>query len=67
MGSRISRHAEPAPTRRWASINGTADYLVVTPRTIRRYVAESRLTAYRIGRTVRIDLNEVDAMLERAG
>lgn len=41
-----------------------ADKLDVCPRTIRRYVADGRLTAYRLGpRLIRIDASELDRLL----
>lgn len=55
----------PSPTvRRLASISTAAEHLDVTPRTVRRYLAAGLLTGFRVGpRLVRVDLNEVDAML----
>ena len=51
-------------TRRLESIPHAADYLGVSPKTIRRYIAAGRLTGYRAGpRLIRVDLNELDAML----
>lgn len=49
---------------RWGSIEQTAEHLGVHPRTVRRMIAEGRLTGFRLGsRIVRIDLNEVDDLL----
>ena len=51
-------------TRRLASIVTAADYASVSTKTIRRYIAAGRVTGYRTGpRLIRVDLNEVDAML----
>ena len=56
----------PAPPRRFATLIEAADYVAVHPKTVRRWVATGRLTAYRAGpRLLRVDLNEVDAMLLR--
>ena len=42
-----------------------AEYLGVTDRTIHNYIARGELTGYRMGpRLVRVDLNELDAMLQ---
>ena len=50
--------------RRLESIAGAAEYAGVHPRTIRRRIADGRLTGYRMGpRLIRVDLNELDAML----
>ena len=41
-----------------------AEYLGVTDRTIRNYISRGELTGYRMGpRLVRVDLNQLDAML----
>lgn len=54
--------------RRYGSIADAAEYLGVTPRTIRQMIADGRLTGYRNGpRLVRVDLNEVDAAMEPFG
>ena len=53
-----------AAFRRLATINDTADYVGVHPKTVRRWIATGRLTALRAGpRLIRIDLTEVDVML----
>ena len=52
--------------RRLATLSGAAQYAECNPRTIRRYIAAGRLTGYRMGpRLLRVDLNEVDAVLLR--
>jgi len=54
----------PRNTRRLASIVAAADYASVSTKTIRRYIAAGRVTGYRAGpRLIRIDLNDLDAML----
>jgi excisionase family DNA binding protein len=65
--SNVSR-TRPTPQdhlkRRLANIAEAADYIGANPRTIRRYIASGRLTGYRVGpRLIRVDLNEVDALL----
>jgi excisionase family DNA binding protein len=53
-----------APARNLASMIEAADYAGVTVRTLRRYIAEGRLTGYRLGpRMIRIDLTELEALL----
>lgn len=62
---RTRRHSDDAAARRWASIDGVADYLDVHHQTVRNMIARGQLTAYRGGdRLIRLDLNEVDALLE---
>lgn len=57
----------PVP-RRYATPKQVAEYLGVSDRTVRTMVSDGRLVAYRNGpRLVRLDLNEVDAAMERFG
>ncbi len=50
--------------RRLASLADAADYAAVNPRTIRRRIADGSITGYRVGpRIIRIDLDELDALL----
>ena len=50
--------------RRLESIQDAADYVGVSTKTIRRWISAGRVTGYRAGpRLIRVDLNEVDAML----
>ncbi|MGK2904512.1 MAG: helix-turn-helix transcriptional regulator [Mycobacterium sp.] len=50
--------------RRYATLEQAGEYLGLTPRTIRKLIADGRLTGYRHGsRIVRVDLNEVDDKL----
>lgn len=54
------------PRRHHVSIAEAAEYLGVSPKTIRRYIAAGRLTGYRTGpRLIRVDRNDLDAMLRR--
>lgn len=57
----------PPPTVRrhqLATVNDAAEYVGVHPKTIRRWIAQGRLTAYAAGpRLIRVDLDELDAML----
>ena len=50
--------------RRYATLEQAGEYLGLTPRTIRKLIADGRLTGYRNGpRIVRVDLNEIDDKL----
>jgi len=54
--------------RRYITIAETAEYLQVSPRTVRRLITDGELTGYRMGssrRTIRVDLNEIDEQLMR--
>ncbi len=58
------RRIESRP--RLESITNAAEYLGVSTKTIRRWIADGRLTGYRAGpKLIRVDLNELDAMLRR--
>jgi excisionase family DNA binding protein len=49
--------------KRFVDIEFAADYLDVSPRTIRRYISEGKLTGYRVGDfLLRVDMHEVDAL-----
>lgn len=57
-----------AARRRYVKIGEAAEYLDVTPRTIRAMIADGRLTGYRNGsRLVRVDLDEIDAAMRPFG
>ena len=46
------------------SLADAAEYLGVSTKTIRRYIASGRLTGYRTGpRLLRVDMTELDALL----
>lgn len=50
--------------RQLISLSQAAEYAAVSEKSIRRYIAAGRLTAYRAGpRLIRIDQHELDAML----
>ncbi len=53
-----------AKSRNLLSIAQAAEHIGVNPRTIRRRIADGCLTGYRMGpRLIRVDLNELDAIL----
>lgn len=52
--------------RRLATIDEAAEYTRISTQTLRKYISDGKLRAYRAGpRLVRIDLNDVDAMLRQ--
>lgn len=53
------------PVGRFVTIRQAAQHAAVCTKTIRRRIADGSLTGYRLGpRVLRVDLNEVDAMLK---
>lgn len=55
-------------SRRLESLSVAAEYADVSVRTVRRYIAAGQLTAYRVGpRLIKVDLNDLDAMLRPVG
>lgn len=67
--SKISAPATESPTmapRSMLRIPEAAEYLNVAPRTVRDYIAQGRLPAYRIAgqRAVRIKAEDVEALLQ---
>jgi excisionase family DNA binding protein len=63
----VPRDNSPA-VRRLDNITGAAEYAGVCPKTIRRWIADGRITGYRMGpRLIRVDLDELAAMLTPIG
>lgn len=58
---------QTALNRDYATIPQIAEYLGVDARTVRRYISEGVLPAYRVGpKVLRVDLNEVETLLVHA-
>lgn len=49
--------------RRWATKAVAAEYGGYSERTIERWINEKRLPGYKVGRLIRVDLNEIDDLL----
>jgi excisionase family DNA binding protein len=49
------------------SIRDAATYLKLNPDTIRKMIADNRLPAYRIGKTIRLRRSEIDAAMKEMG
>jgi len=55
-------------TRKFVSITEAAEYLGLSPKTIRNMIERGDLPAWRIGRkTIRLDLRDLDAMITPIG
>jgi len=67
-GAEVTDRKQPSkPTPRWAKLNEAAAYFHCHPKTMRGYVTQGLLpSAGYVGkkRALRIDLNEVDALVE---
>jgi excisionase family DNA binding protein len=49
-------------------INEASEILGVAPKTIRRYIASGRLTAYRVGpRLIKVDVESIEALARPVG
>ena len=61
--------AAPRPQRkRLGSIQQAADEADVSTKSIRRWIAQGRLTAYRVGpRSIKVDLDELEASFRQIG
>lgn len=50
-----------------ATVAQGAEHIHVHPKTLRRYIAEGRVRAYRVGpRNIRVSLSELDALIQPA-
>ena len=55
--------SKPSPSLRLVSLAAGAAFADVSVRTLRRYIAQGRLTGYRVGpRLVKVDLNELEQL-----
>jgi len=55
---------EPVAAGRLFTVQGAAEYLEVSPRTIQQWVASGRLRGRKLGKAWRFTLGELLAMLE---
>lgn len=55
--------SDPEAAPRWASFPEACAYAHLPPNTLRRYISEGRLPAYRIGpRLLQVNLDDVDRL-----
>jgi excisionase family DNA binding protein len=57
---------DDGPDIEWMSTNRAAGHLGVTTRTLYRFIDEGQLPAYRFGRVIRLQRQDVDAFIERS-
>jgi excisionase family DNA binding protein len=55
---------QPKPVLVLHTVNDAAELLNFSTRTVRRYIAEGLLPAYRVGRGIRISQADIDALLK---
>jgi excisionase family DNA binding protein len=55
---------QPTPGRRYVSMAKATEYADCSDKTLRRLIAQGRITGYKLGRVIRIDLNELDEALK---
>lgn len=53
------------PQRRLAGLTQAAEHLDIHPRTLRRRIADGSVAGYRVGRLIKVDLDEAEAVLLR--
>jgi excisionase family DNA binding protein len=58
-------HTNPAPAHpaRLVPLSDAADYFHVSAKTLRRRIADGTITGYRVGRLIRVDLDELTQSL----
>jgi excisionase family DNA binding protein len=59
-----SRGTVMSPDPEWLSTARTAQRLGITPRTLYRFVTRGEITAYRLGRVIRFQQQDVDAFID---
>ena len=50
--------------RRYGSVGDAARCVRLSEKTIRRYITSGRLPAYRLGGAIRIDMDELEALMQ---
>lgn len=63
----LAKITAPASTPNMITVAAAAERASVNERTIRRWIRAGRLTAYKAGRVLRIDPDELEALLRRDG
>jgi excisionase family DNA binding protein len=63
MGQKLAVAEHPPDPRPLLTINDTAVRLGVTPRFVRRLVAERQITFHRVGKFIRFDPTDVEALV----
>jgi excisionase family DNA binding protein len=56
-------YVAPAPPVHLISLKDAAGHFHVSVKTLRRRIADGTITGYRVGRLIRVDLNELTRLL----
>lgn len=59
----FTRTVTTRTNRRWATLAEAGEHVGLSQKTLRRQIAAGHITGYRIGRALRVDLNELDDLL----
>lgn len=60
----VSQNSSGAPSqRRLISTTKAAERLNVSPGTIRQFIADGKLCGYKVGRLLKVDVSQVDALI----
>ncbi len=63
MGSRTEQQRASAVRRRLVGLDVAAAHADVSTKTIRRRIADGTIAGYRVGRLVKVDLNDLDRLV----
>ena len=53
-----------SPRRQLISTTKAAEWLDVAPGTVRQMIADGKLRGYKVGRLIKVDANEVQALID---
>ena len=52
---------------KWVNLNDIADYLSVSPDTIRSWIKQKKIPCYKLGKMYKFKLSEIDEWVRSAG
>ena len=61
---RLSEDQESSKTTEWLGTTKAAKRLGITTRTLYRFIDEGQVTAYRLGRVIRVKAKDIDVFIE---
>jgi excisionase family DNA binding protein len=66
-GCRIHKGDVAVLSKKLVPLAAGAESVNVHPRTLRRLIAKGELPAYRVGKNIKVDLNDLEAILKPVG